>query len=178
MLQKLVKDVKRVYAAREDSEHGQALVRVVLCGIAVLLTVGLILNKAGPTWFLVVPLLIASAALVFGLIQLVWIYHSPAPSPLRRILAMVVDYSAICSGMVIGGESFSFAYIYLLWVTVGYGLRYGNQYLVGSVVVGVISFSIVLMATPFWHNNIILGIALLIGIAAMPDISAEAAQEP
>ncbi|MFS9599360.1 hybrid sensor histidine kinase/response regulator, partial [Klebsiella variicola] len=73
----------------------------------------------------------SSYILVSALI-LFWILKRPGENLLRRAISMVSDYIAVGGIMTFGGAALLPAYAPLLWVTVGYGLRFGSRYLIAS----------------------------------------------
>jgi two-component system sensor histidine kinase RpfC len=81
---------------------------------------------------------------------------------------MVADYGLMAAAMIGMGEPLSWAYIVLMWVTVGNGLRYGNRYLVIAVAMACVSFAAVLVTSEYWRQNLTLGIGLLLGLIAVP----------
>lgn len=49
---------------------------------------------------------------------------------------MIADYGLLAAAMNGMGEPLPWAYVVLMWITVGNGLRYGNRYLVVAVTMG------------------------------------------
>ncbi len=154
-------------ARRPDSEHGQALIRIVITSIALLYLV--LLNAkhdlAANRHYM---LLFVSCALLaaVGIFSLIVIY--PQASPTRRVLTMIFDFSAMSYIMyAMADKGIVFFSIYL-WVAIGYGLRYGVRYLYAAMVVSIASFALVIASAAYWREQWGFSIGLLIGLVALP----------
>jgi len=75
---------------------------------------------------------------------------------------MLLDYSGMAFYFVVGGEYFLPVFAILLWVTVGYGIRYGSSYLAASTGMALIVLALVAWLTPYWQAqpSIIVTLAL------------------
>ncbi|RYZ74207.1 MAG: hybrid sensor histidine kinase/response regulator, partial [Lysobacteraceae bacterium] len=153
---------------RPDSEHGQAIVRIGL--ISLILAYALLPSSRqmlDPGEYSIV-LAIVLSGLVNGIVIIGWLLAQPGKSGWRRALGMVADYGLMAAAMVGMGEPLAWAYIVLMWVTVGNGLRYGNRYLIIAVAMACVSFACVLVLSEYWAQNRSLGIGLLLGLIAVP----------
>lgn len=155
-------------ANRPDSEHGQALIRLIIfSGVMVYMLLGAALggldqavsNRA---------LAMSSVGVTVGLGLYCWILWLPGKSNLRRIIGMVTDYGLMSTAMALMGEPLAWLYVIMMWVTVGNGLRYGNRYLGGAVSIAVFGFAAVLLTNDYWADNMSLGVGLLVGLVAVP----------
>lgn len=159
--------LRALLASREDSEHSQQAVRVTICLITMavlfVLTVGEPLSHIE---LICAGVIIAGILLSAGLF--LHLLKHPAPNHGRRAVAMVYDYSALGFGMVVAEEVFAFAYCYLLWITVGYGIRYGNAYRAASVILALMTFLIVIVLTDFWMQHLALSVGLWVLLGAIP----------
>jgi len=162
--------VTRRLSQRPDSEHGQALVRVVL----ILLILGYVLlpsSRAGlsPEQYRDVLAIVLTglglSVAIFGALL-----ARPGRSDVRRFVGMVADYGLMAAGMIRMGEPLAWVYVVVMWVTVGNGLRYGDRYLALAVAMAVVSFGTVLLAADYWQQPQVqrLGIGLLAGLVAVP----------
>ena len=153
---------------RPDSEHGQAIVRIGL--ISLILAYALLPSSRSflsqSDYSVVLTIVLAGLANGIGII--VWILAQPGKSGLRRALGMIADYGLMVAAMIGMGEPLAWAYVVLMWVTVGNGLRYGNRYLTIAVAMACVSFSFVLVLSDYWVQNRSLGIGLLLGLIAVP----------
>ncbi len=158
---------------RPDSEHEQAAVRIF---IQVALFVYIL--ASGPSspaalreWHFI--LVFISLFIILSTTLFLSILSWPDKSPLRRVIGIVADVSAFSFGLAITGELGAPWYAVYLWVTFGNGFRYGEKYLYLSGVLSVIGFSTVIAFTPYWRENLPLGIGLLVSLMVLPGYAAK-----
>lgn len=153
---------------RPDSEHGQAIVRLSL--ISLILAYALLPSSREmlDVREYSIVLTIVLSGLVNGIGIVAWLLVRPGKSGPRRALGMVADYGLMAAAMIGMGEPLAWAYIVLMWVTVGNGLRYGNRYLIIAVAMACASFAVVLVMSDYWVQNRTLGVGLLLGLIAVP----------
>lgn len=165
---RLYLQVKERLTKRSDSEHGQAIVRIVLItlilGYVLMPSVRHDLPPAQHHGVLAIVL----TGLFLSITLFAWLLVRPARSDPRRIAGMLADYGLIAAGMVQMGEPLAWVYIVVMWVTVGNGMRYGNHYLYAAVAMALGSFGYTMLATPYWEQNGRLGFGLWLGLAAVP----------
>lgn len=160
--------IKHRLSQRPDSEHGQAIVRLVmLCLILGYLevvvsgrpevAVALDLSRK----FLVIEFLVAF--FICG-----WLLLRPGVSHSRRVLGMIADYSLMGVGLFLLGELLAWLYVVIMWVTIGNGLRYGPRFLYAAVGFAVVTFAAAMLTTPYWQSNLWLSWGLLTGLVAVP----------
>jgi len=153
---------------RPDSEHEQALIRVVITGI-LFFYLHWSMHRDG----------IADRAERFllwecGLYHLVSIglflviVRRPGVSPFRRYFGAVGDLCLTSIGIYLVGEAGAPLYVVLLWVIFGNGFRYGRRYLFVSAAIGAVGFGIASLANPYWDDKRVMGVGLLIGIVILP----------
>lgn len=160
--------IKGRLANRQDSEHGQALVRItIFSGVIVYMLVGGAYGSLPPSVFRT-AIWMSLIGLGIGLSLFAWILARPGKSDVRRVIGMVTDYSLMSVAMALKGEPLAWLYVILMWVTVGNGLRYGNRYLAGAVAMACAGFGGVLFFNGYWRENLSLGIGLWIGLVAVP----------
>ena len=164
----LIARLKARYAGRQDSEHEQAIVRLVIVGLFLIYLLGVASVSSNHA-------AIVSTALDYLLIEglvgaglLAWLTFRPGVSHLRRTIGMMSDYAAMGAIMALSGQELAPLYVIYLWVTIGNGLRYGPRYLVAAVGLASASFLWVILATPFWQHNQALSWGLLGGLVAIP----------
>jgi two-component system sensor histidine kinase RpfC len=164
----LISNLRARFSNRPDSEHEQAIVRLVivclflayLLGVATVSTAHAVVVTTALKYLLVEG--IAGAGL------LVWLLLRPQVSHARRIIGMVSDYGAMGAIMALSGQELAPLYVIYLWVTIGNGLRYGPRYLLGAIALAAVSFLTVILDTPFWQQNQALSWGLLSGLIAIP----------
>ncbi|MCI4567038.1 ATP-binding protein [Lysobacter sp. CFH 32150] len=164
----LLSRVKRQFAGRPDSEHQQALVRLVML-VVVLIYVLLVANlRPEVAEASQLSLRFLGLAFAVSLIIIGWITARPAASHPRRLLGMCVDYSLMGVGMYLLGQLLAPMYVIILWVTIGNGLRYGPRYLYLAIGFACTTFLTVILTTPYWQANPWIGWGLLVGLIAVP----------
>ena len=162
--------LKRLLArlhGRQDSEHAQVLVRIVITALFSSY-LGWQVSEAAVGTALFMTWLFLMGELFVSFVLLAGILLRPAPSHLRRWVGMLCDYTALAAVMYLEGETASPLYAVYLWVTIGNGLRYGQRYLQFATALASLSFLIVIQATPYWRENPYLSWGLLAGAMAVP----------
>jgi two-component system sensor histidine kinase RpfC len=157
--------------ARPDSEHEQALIRIVI--VAALFA----LMSAGSGGTVVSPEHRAGALLAGGYLAVSIAYFlctviAPQASPTRRLIAMVTDFATTSAFLHFGDAAAAPFYPIYLWVTLGNGFRYGLPYLAASVSAAFSGFFMVVVTTPFWQDNMGLGLGLLAALVMIPSYTA------
>jgi two-component system, sensor histidine kinase RpfC len=155
-------------SGRPDSEHEQAIVRLLVVGLFFLYFLPEAFSgyqaqgQADPRFFLAMVCTLLLAGAVFA-----WICLSPAASPARRVSGAVLDAGSVTFFMFHTGEYGTPLYIVYLWIIFGNGFRYGKPYLYNSLVLSVLGFGLVLMLNDYWVQNRVLGIGLLVGMIVL-----------
>jgi two-component system sensor histidine kinase RpfC len=152
---------------RADSEHEQALIRVLLTA-AILIYTSLIFQRDGvlePGE--VIVLWMCGLYHLFSLVLFLFILQFPGPAPFRRCLGAVGDLGLTSYAISLLGEAGVPLYIVLLWVTFGNGFRYGRKYLLFSTVIATAGFGMAIFWNPYWSDKHITGIGLQIGIVML-----------
>jgi two-component system sensor histidine kinase RpfC len=163
-----IQNIKAKLARRDDSEHEQAIIRlviVVLLAIYISLSVGQN-HRIDPDE--IATVVIAVFCLLFSASVFTHIVLRPMSSPLRRVIGIVHDNGMSAYMMYALGEYCAPFYIILLWVTFGNGFRYGRKYLFASAFLGSAFFSLVIATTEYWKSHPTLGFGLLLGLIVLP----------
>ena len=157
---------------RPDSEHEQAAVRIFF-PIALLIYLFFHTPEEialDPNWTR--GLLFSTAFLVFSIALFLSILIWPGVSVTRRIIGLSADVGVFTVGLIATGELGAPWYAVYLWVTFGNGFRFGEKYLYLSALCSIIGFSAVLIVTPYWQQNVGLGIGLLATLIVLPGYAA------
>ncbi len=160
--------VKQRLAARKDSEHGQALVRVALVSIVfVYFFTDYFASRvdaealASARWL--VSISITLSLLIFAAI--VW---KPAKSVTRRLIGMLHDVAGISLSMYFGEGAGAAVSVIYLWITVGNGFRYGVHYLYGCAFLSLSGFGLVYVVSEFWQQQPLLSLNILLVMLVVP----------
>ena len=163
-LRKLLGRARARLAARPDTEHEQAIVRLVI---------GLLL---GP---FVLPGEFSSLADFQALEQhhvvflgfnalaalILWSnVSSDLISHTRRCFGVLLDLGTAAWAMWYLGENGIAFYLLFVWVTLANGFRFGPSYLNLSLAVSLGSFVAVLFTSDYWSKHLIVGAELMVGM--------------
>lgn len=163
----MVSALRERLARRSDSEHGQALIRIVIVSIIWLYIFFMGADEKLSAYqhqalFFISYCLLAAVG-IFALI-IIW----PQASPSRRLLAIIIDFGAASYLMyVMEDKALPFFAVYL-WVIIGNGLRYGAHYLYTAMAISIVSFTIVCSNSAYWIGQWGFSIGLLISLVALP----------
>lgn len=155
-------------ANRPDTEHGQAMVRLVMLVLVAAYLQLVVAGRPEVAQQLRLSWQLLSVELGIGLVIMGWLIARPGVSYPRRVLGMIADYSLMGVGMYLLGDLLAWMYVVIMWVTVGNGLRYGPAWLYLAIAFATVSLGLVLSTTPYWQQNLWLGCGLLVGLAAVP----------
>ncbi|MCG6874146.1 MAG: response regulator [Betaproteobacteria bacterium] len=151
---------------RPDTEHEQALVRLALgLGLGVYLLVPHVM--AENTTGALQSLLPFGAFVLISLGIFCSILVQPGVSHVRRVVGAMLDSATVSYFMVQMGVDGLLLYVVYLWIIIGNGFRYGRFYLLNTLVLSVIGFSLVLMLSDFWHAHVGAGISLVVGMVGL-----------
>jgi two-component system sensor histidine kinase RpfC len=150
---------------RPDTEHEQAAIRL---AVGLVCTVYLLyhgfVDKVGPDWDYLVVLL-AFQALAWGI--LIAVVASLRASPGRRVFGAVVDSATASYFMYKTGVDGLPLYVVYLWTIIGNGFRYGRFYLLNTLVLCGLGFTVVIMLNPFWQANVAVSVSMLFCMIAI-----------
>ena len=151
-------------AARPDTEHEQALVRI---GVAVVLGLYLLdVNfEEGGTLSPQVKAFFSYFAVSAGV--LAWTLFSSSVSHLRRVVALVADSVILSWTMWFFEERAIALFLVYVWVTLANGFRFGPHYLLLSLGASIAGFSAVLATTTYWRVHLEEGVGLLLGLLVL-----------
>ena len=137
-----------------ETEPEQAIIRVVIVALLVLYLhwVSAFGQVDSVSAQLVFQILAGSSVLI-SLLILVAIIVNPVKSVKRRVLAMALDVVFISCSVYVGGELCAPLFVVYLWVTFGYGFRYGTSYLFGSMILSIVGFATVTAFSTYWQSN-------------------------
>ena len=153
---------------REDSEHQQAVVRLIVGGVAAAYLVFIILTGEGNYGAKLVTAVWIVGFFVAAVAVILWILVDSAANPTRRILGSILDNSAATGALFINGELAAPLFVVYLWVTFGNGFRYGRRYLFFSMALGICGFCSVLLLSGEWSAAPAVSIGLLTGLVVLP----------
>jgi two-component system sensor histidine kinase RpfC len=158
----LLQGLRAHLASRPDTEHEQAVVRIVVGALIVLyLLPGALAQGLEPTIFVMLGYLVASAAIFAHILA------HPPESPMRRMMGAAADIGTLSWVMAFLGDTAAPLFLVYVWVTLANGFRFGQRYLLASLALSVAGFCVVLWQSDFWHGHLNIGYGLLIGFIAL-----------
>ena len=160
--------VLRRFKEVPDTESEQALLRLAICFLAgsYLYWTGALSDFSNP-WTELHRLAVVSN-LVYGFIPLFWIYLNPRKSIWRRGVCLAGDAFFISYALFAcdaSGPPFAFLYI---WITSGYGVRFGLRYLFISQALCLIGMSVVIAVTPYWAERPVISAFTVLCLITVP----------
>jgi two-component system, sensor histidine kinase RpfC len=157
-----------ILSRRPDTEHEQALVRIVLASFASIYLFWSV-HRDGHLDPLESRLLwMCGIYVLFSVGLFIFITIDPKISPIRRCMGILGDLSTSSVGIAVAGAAGAPLYVVLLWVIFGNGFRYGRGYLFTASAVGTFTFGAAIYFNPYWQNKLSLGIGLLVGLVVLP----------
>ena len=155
-------------ARRGDSEHEQALLRIVIVGLVLAGMAGL--HGWPSEWsdnnrhiVLVLSGFFLLAVAIFAAIC-----TSPGKNVGRRLVGMAADVGGCTWYMWVADEYGFFVIGIFLFVTFGNGFRYGRRYLFGCQLLAIFGMLAVLLYVPFWQEHRVAGVGLMIALVVLP----------
>lgn len=144
---------KDMQEKQRDTERSQATVRLVMGLVGTLYAPMLAIAGVLPMDAATIMVAHGTTFLVVSVCLRLAIIRWPGNYPSRRVFAMLLDYSALGFHMILGGEALLPVYALVLWVTVGYGIRYGSRYLALSTGIALLDLAVVAHLTPYWQSE-------------------------
>ena len=105
---------------------------------------------------------------VAAIVLLILIARFPGNYPVRRIFAMLCDYCAAGFSIIAGCTVMLPAYVFIVWIALGNGLRYGRLYLILASAMAQLCLLTVFLATPHWQADPVLAATLSITALVVP----------
>jgi two-component system, sensor histidine kinase RpfC len=151
---------------RPDSEHGQALVRLVIAILIIAYLYGMESGREHSHTNIALYVMAAEGLVGLGLMAA--IVFNPGISHIRRWIGMIADYSTLAILMSLEPRGLAPLYVIILWVTIGNGLRYGTTYLLSASVLGGAAFLAAILGAEYWRQQPYLAGGLWLGLLAIP----------
>ena len=144
---------------RPDSEHHQAVLRVVIISLLLIQTAWIETvdpQEAAILWT------INLSSIAISLLLVAHILYRPGAAPLRRVLGAIHDNVGATLLLYHTGPIGALAVFVYPFVTVGNGFRYGVPYLAGSGLMGAIGLAVLITTAPGWMAYGMIGAGVLL----------------
>jgi two-component system, sensor histidine kinase RpfC len=155
-------------SSRADSEHVQSVIRVMFGLITLTYVVSIAKFGFADYELLRYPILLASLNLVFSVALFARIVAVPRASSVRRFCGTLLDITALTAFLDTGGAFTACWYPVYLWVTLGNGLRYGQNYLFAPAALSFVGFGYVIATADYWRDQPYLSFGLLLALIIIP----------
>jgi two-component system sensor histidine kinase RpfC len=151
--------------ARPDSEHEQAILRIVIVTVVLTVMAFVYEGDARHGALLIYGL---AVTLGFAVCLFVAICASPGANVQRRLIGSLADNGAATFVMFMTGQAgFSMLGVYL-FVAFGNGFRYGRKYLFVSQALALVGYTSVLLFHPWWGAYQPAGWSLFVALVVLP----------
>jgi len=153
---------------RTDSEHEQAVIRVLVGLLAATFLFSILLGQEQfpasfiPTTITIVSFFLAAAAII------AWLIYDPGENRIRRLVGACVDMGATTAALYLNGDLAAPMFVVYLWVTFGNGFRFGRPYLFFSMALSLSGYCFVIFAADQWQANSSVSFGLLTGMIMLP----------
>ena len=136
-------------ANREDSEHEQGIIRLVIGFLILGYFAGVRDLAASPP----IGMWIAIAFVAISAALFVCILVNPALSHIRRMSGVVTDVSALTACVMLSPHWAAVLWGLYLWIPIGNGFRFGRMYLLASEILSVMGFAFAAIYSGYWNGQ-------------------------
>jgi len=148
---------------RGNTEHEQVVIKAMLGMFWLLYATWAEYHYGLAPAAVIAPLLyIASIVLFF-----IWIAVNPGTHPCRRYLEIALDAFFVSYALFHLDRAGAPLISIYLFITLGHGFRYGNNYLFASALLNIIGFRVVMNYDEFWHEQETLGYGFILAIIVL-----------
>lgn len=157
-----------MFAAAPREELEQAILRLVIGGVVVLVMATLRLSLAEPSDALVQGFWFVSGFVLFGFGIAVWLLARPEASPVRRFLGMIADNAGTSYFMLLTGEGGAIVFFIYIFVAFGNEVRFGRVYGLASQLLALAGFGLVMLVSDFWSAHRLVGLGIVLALICLP----------
>ncbi len=150
----------------KNPELIQSIIRICIGG----LTYFYITTGIESEYFIATPDTIYYFSVFFfgsSLLNLLSIMLVPSNTP-RRYLMLIFDIGVTTFASFLSGGLNSVYILVYLWIYIGYGSRYGINFLIVAVALTLVSYNVLLLTEDAWHLLTLEAVAFLLIITALP----------
>ncbi|WP_163335631.1 ATP-binding protein [Desulfopila sp. IMCC35008] len=151
---------------RPDSEHEQAVIRLLVGFVAAAYILFAVFSKDGEHPYLIIAIIFLFFAVAVSIV--VSIIRNPGVHPPRRIYGIITDNVSATAALFLNGDLTAPIFVVYLWVTFGNGFRFGKRYLLLSMTLSIFGFGSVLLLSDTWSAGTSVNLGLMVGLIALP----------
>lgn len=156
---RLISFLKKRFSGRSDSEHRQAILRLVIVSLSMVYALVVFSMQGG----IDLPgTLMVAAAFLISLLIFLHIVLKPRANPPRRVVGIFHDNiftTLFLASVGIQGALILFVYPF---ITIGNGFRFGVKYLAFCGALGTLGMAYLFAFNPSWQTEAILGYGVLL----------------
>ena len=148
------------------AEFGQCKVRLAIVVLGTCWYLAWLWVSQAPSAMRVLPIM--GAYFVYSLVHMVWTRILPAYNPLRMAIVTFFDQALSIYFLAVSG---GLGTIYVFagpWISIGNGLRFGSRWMAASAAVAVTGLALAGWFSPYWQQNPVLLLGLLILNVTIP----------
>ena len=166
---RIVRILRSRLARRPDSEHEQAILRIVIVALVfTYMATSYVPGRDDSRHTQLLLLSTLATDLLFAFTIFAAICMWPASNVHRRLAAMVADAGTATIVVLLSGEAgVSMVGVYL-FITFGNGFRFGRRYLFACQALCLAGFLIALLFTAYWQQHEVAGWSLFIALVVLP----------
>ncbi|MBB5704252.1 signal transduction histidine kinase/CheY-like chemotaxis protein [Ochrobactrum daejeonense] len=152
-----------------DVERGQALTRVIIVPMVAIYAIWLLGSSTQyPAWVFRSFVIYSSIAVPLSVLLLRHVIRRPGYNLARRAFAMANDYTMMAFALVAGGAEMLPITAFVLWVTAGNGIRYGQPYLAAATGCALVTLSVAYLTNSYWQANPYMALSFLLAALLVP----------
>ncbi len=160
----LIETMRARLADRTDSEHGQAIVRIVFVSIVFVYFFSPVFAARADASSVQSARILGLTSISVSIAIFAAIVLWPMASVPRRLVGMIHDVAAISLAMYFGNSVGAAVAVVYLWITIGNGFRYGVAYLYGCAALCISGFLIVYFSSEYWRSQPELSLNILLAM--------------
>ena len=153
---------------REDSEHKQAIIRLIVGVVAASYLLAALFGQKNITGNLLPTTITITCFFIGAFFIFTWLIYDPRINKIRRLLGCCIDIISTTAALYINGNLAAPLFVVYLWVTFGNGFRFGSPYLFFSMVISLAGYCFVLFTSELWQTTHYFSYGLLVGLIVLP----------
>ena len=111
---------------------------------------------------------LVSGYLAYSLLLIASFWPWPQPSRVRKLITLISDIGITLYCMHLYGESSAPFFVIILWVSIGFGMRFGQTYLLIGTAYSSLGFVSMWLFSPFWAGHPAITLSYLVAVLVIP----------
>jgi diguanylate cyclase len=110
----------------------------------------------------------AGAYALFALIWMFVVKGELIPESLRKPFALLLDHLIFAAGYYWGEAGFALVFWAPIFASIGYGLRYGRQYVYASGLASAVLMPLAMLHSSFWSEHLLVSAGIVVASCILP----------